>query len=355
MRNSEKPIAGKACCTANPIDCPIDSSANMIVKEPLEAAVLRTLLYFDIFDYPLTKNEIVRHLPVKLTDQHQLINALNLLEQDGLITELKGYRFISGSSPTIVAKRLQRESRAKQLWKRAQSISSMIRHVPFVRAIFISGSLAHAQADPGGDIDYFIVTEPNRLWLVRTFLVLVRRTLFLNKRTYLCLNYFVTTDHLLITERQVYAACETASLRPIYNPSLYAQFAKKNRWITDFYPNFFCVSDANFAPITKNASAVQKIVEKLVPSRLALRLDQRLMNTTTNFWRKKYPTMTKEKRDVVLRTTRHESRAHADDYSDKILSTYAASLAKYHLSLLTISQSVVSGHPPLSNNQETDG
>ena len=71
-----------------------------------------------------------------------------------------------------------------------------MRLIPYVRGVFISGQLSRYIADQKSDIDYFIVTEPERLWIVRTLFVLFRRTFLLNNRKYFCTNYYVTTEKL---------------------------------------------------------------------------------------------------------------------------------------------------------------
>ena len=246
------------------------SATSVTTEEPLAGAILRTLLYFDLFDYPLRLEEIVRYLGIRLSRRVALGDALATLERTGLIAESNGYRFLTERSATIVTARLRREEQGRRMWRRARRIASLLRHIPFVRAIFISGSLSHGLAEKGSDIDYFIVTEPGRLWLVRTLLVFIRRTLLLNRRTYLCLNYFVTTDRLAIEERQIYAACETASVRPLYNEAIHADFVRSNEWIVDFYPNFTAATKrTGYAPIEKGRSIVQRLGESLVPRRLA--------------------------------------------------------------------------------------
>lgn len=300
-------------------------------SDPIEAAILRTILYFDLFDFPLDEEEIIRYLSLPIDDVPRLRSSLAALVANGTLGQFDRF-YAAGSRPrSIVDRRHRREAEGRQMWRRARLVARLLRHVPFLRGIFISGSLAHALAEEGSDIDYFIVTEPDRLWLVRTLLVLLRRTLLLNRRTYLCVNYFVTTDNLAIAERQIYAACETASLRPLLNLELHRQFLEENSWIADYYPNHRPERNDDLQPIDRVGSRTQRILERLVPSGPATRLDRRLMRATERFWKRKYPTMSSEQRERNLRTTPNESRAHADDYTLGVLADYARSLEVWGL------------------------
>ena len=50
---------------------------------------------------------------------------------------------------------------------RAKWGASIIAAFPFVRAVGISGSLSKQYADENSDIDYFIITAANRLWIAK--------------------------------------------------------------------------------------------------------------------------------------------------------------------------------------------
>ncbi|MBI3495642.1 nucleotidyltransferase domain-containing protein [Candidatus Berkelbacteria bacterium] len=83
--------------------------------------------------------------------------------------------------------------------KKAQIFAKLISRVPFVRKISLTGSLAEGRAHAGSDIDFFVQTARNRLYLTR-FLVtaLVHIT---GERRYgnhvagaICLNWFAAFD-----------------------------------------------------------------------------------------------------------------------------------------------------------------
>ncbi len=49
--------------------------------------------------------------------------------------------------------------------KDAKKYARVIANFPFIQAVFISGSLSKHVMKPNSDIDFFIITKPDRLWL----------------------------------------------------------------------------------------------------------------------------------------------------------------------------------------------
>ncbi len=92
------------------------------------------------------------------------------------------------------------------------------------------------------DIDIFIVTEPDRIWLVRTLLTVwvalfSRRKTRDSHRDSFCLSFFVTTSGLdfstFALENDVYLAYWMTTLKPIWDPyGTYGFFLDANHWHT---------------------------------------------------------------------------------------------------------------------------
>ena len=68
---------------------------------------------------------------------------------------------------------------AKNIYQKALTVSRLISKFPYVEGVGISGSLSKGYYDDDGDIDFFIITSPKRLWIARTFLILYKK-LFLS-------------------------------------------------------------------------------------------------------------------------------------------------------------------------------
>lgn len=299
-------------------------TTEILLQEP----VLRTLAYYDLFDYPLTTSEVYTFLPVGNIQEEALSAALHAMAMEGVIREANGYWFLPHRSKLSVERRIEMEIHGQKMWKMARRISMVMRHVPFVRGIFISGQLCRYIADRNSDIDYFVVTEPSRLWIVRCILVLFRRVVLLNNRKYFCVNYYVTSDNLKIQERNPYVACEVASVKPMFNRELFEEFMQENTWISDYFPNF-SMSRIKILDGVEKASRIQKKIELCLPNKIALWLDIRLMKLTRAFWQRKFPTHSQRAHEISLRTRRNESRAHPNDVSAIILQKYYEGLRRY--------------------------
>ena len=85
--------------------------------------------------------------------------------------------------------------KAKVLVK-AKAKARFISKFPFVAAVGVSGSLSKGYYDSDSDIDFFIITQHNRLWICRTLLMVYKKIFLLNSRKYFCPNYFISSEQL---------------------------------------------------------------------------------------------------------------------------------------------------------------
>ena len=145
-------------------------------NENLKNNILRTLLYYDIFSYPLTTDEVFTFLPqntVTPTEIKQTIEQLSS-EPETPFDIKNGYVYIKPKQQNITL-RLEREEISKTSWKKARFMTHIIKRCPFVRAVMVSGSLSKNNSDKTSDLDFFIITKPNRLWISRTLLMLFKK------------------------------------------------------------------------------------------------------------------------------------------------------------------------------------
>ena len=141
---------------------------------PAEKAVLRCVLYFDVFEYPLTRAEIFENLSHVCTRQDS-DSAVDELTAKEILKEFAGFVFLSTTSAGIIEKRVHNNLTAAKAMKKALRYSRLISRFPFVEGLCISGSLSKGVLDEDGDVDYFIITRPSRLWLCRSLLVIYKK------------------------------------------------------------------------------------------------------------------------------------------------------------------------------------
>lgn len=203
-----------------------------------EAAILRTILYADVFDFPLTLAEIHRYLIndicVPLDSIKALIEKSPTFEQ--LLYQADGYICLEGRQ-AIIEKRQAREAISQTLWERAMRYGRWLSHIPFVRMVTLTGALAMRNpSSEKDDFDYLLITTPRRVWLARAFaVILVRIVRLLGDE--LCPNYVLASDQLEQNRQDLYMAHEVTQMQPIYGETLYQAMYDKNTWTQYYLPN----------------------------------------------------------------------------------------------------------------------
>ena len=129
-------------------------------------AILKTLLYSDLFDFPLTEEEIYKFLIFKKIDKDQLSK---LLENKNLsIDRLNNFFFLKGRGK-IVKERLMKEKFSLEKLEKAKKIIKFLGLIPTIKLIGISGTLAVMNCKKDDDIDIFVIAENKLVWTTRFF------------------------------------------------------------------------------------------------------------------------------------------------------------------------------------------
>ena len=296
-------------------------ASNAIPEDPLARAIVSTLLYYDIWDHPLTVQELFAFLPVNSLTLDEFRIRLGEVVSRGWVLQNGGYYHVGGKTADVVRQRIHRARHARRMWFFARLSMHIIKRFPFVRGVMVSGDLSKNSTGRSSDVDFFVVTAPGRLWIARTLLILFKKTFLLNRRKFFCLNYFATTDHLGLDEQNIFLATEVATLKPLYNRGIFLSCLQANPWIKEYFPNF----DMTCLPMTKaneRPSFLQRILELPFALLPADALDHSLQKMMERLWAKRYPEHDEETRKRIFRCSRHESRAYVGDFQEKILARY---------------------------------
>lgn len=212
-----------------------DGSLTECTARPIAQAILQNLLYADLFNYPLTADEIHRYLPGIPVSP----DTLHTILADGFarqaLVQADGFYALPGRSE-IIPLRQRREALAERLWARARRYARLIAHLPFVRLVAVTGTLAVGNVEAEDDIDFFIITVPGRLWLCRALVIgVVRLARLLGDE--LCPNYFLSERMLELTDRNLFTARELAQMVPLYGSAAYHRLRAANAWTSHFLPN----------------------------------------------------------------------------------------------------------------------
>ncbi len=198
----------------------------------IEQAVLETLAYSDIFDYPLTAEELQRYLGLPIT-----LSELNVAldhHHDGIDTQ-DGYYFLAGRKSVVIL-RQRRTALSNSLFTRALRYGRLLGRLPFIRMVALTGSLALLNCDETADLDYMLVATPGRVWTARGFALLVGRLTAASGYT-LCPNLIVSEQVLEWRQRDLYSAREICQMVPITGADVYARLRRVNAWTATFLPN----------------------------------------------------------------------------------------------------------------------
>lgn len=289
-----------------------------------EKYILRALLYFDIFKHPLLPDEIYRFSPGSVTRNiHEILFHLN---KRGLIHHIHPFYSLR-KERSIIEQRLKSNARARKKLRLARVIAACIAQLPFVRSIAISGSLSKGVAGSRSDIDYFIITHPGRVWVVRAMLAVFKRVFLLNSHRYLCANYYVDTRHLEIEDKNIYTAMEVATLIPMYGHASFKRFIDANDWVHRWLPNAL---KTGVKPQRDRISVFKRLFEHLLRNRSVDWLDSAILHLAINRLRKKYqaqyPVAVYE---VAFRSRPGVSKNHPMNYQGRVLNALEEKISQF--------------------------
>jgi hypothetical protein len=204
--------------------------------EVVDRAVLSTVAYSDVFEYPLQASEVHRYLHGINATLEMTAAALARCSGPGRqLSRVHDYYTLRGRERLVDARRA-RALRAQRLWPTAVRFGRAIGCLPFVRMVAVTGSLAWDNPDDSADIDYLIVTEPDRLWTCRWLVGAVVRAARL-EGVQLCPNYVVSRRALRLAEQNLYGAYELARMTPVVGLTMYRRLRRANPWAAAYLPN----------------------------------------------------------------------------------------------------------------------
>jgi len=297
--------------------------------------ILRTLLYYDIFSHPLKPEEIFIFLPQNSVPKDEIFSLIRDFSSDSSckFAECSGYVYVKPNEHYIELRR-KKEKCSRRMWRMARFMTHIIKRFPFVRAVFISGSLSKNSSEEISDIDFMVVTKSGRLWVARTLLMLFKKIFLLNSYKYFCLNYFITEDNLEIPFKNIFAATEVAYIKATFNTTLMSSFVMANKWIKDYFPNYKFLDpylhSAGFK-VNNRKSIMQKLLEITFAGSAGNKLDNYFKKKTEKFWGKKYSKLPEADRKLLFRTERNVSTAHPGDMQRTILAKYCERLKHFNL------------------------
>ena len=222
-------------------------------------ALVDALIYADVFGCALTLDELRRYAraPIERDALRRRLREDHVLSE--VVHEHEGLYYLS-DRPALPGQRPERTRRAARLQRRARRVARVMRHVPFVRGLALTGSLAAGDARDGADVDLLVIVAPGRLATAFAMLAPVSRAL---GRRLFCPNYYLCADHLAMPAGSLYVARELVQCRPLAGDAVRLRAA--NPWVAAVFPNSGAGDDGS--AVAGRGGLLQRALERPVRGR----------------------------------------------------------------------------------------
>jgi len=213
----------------------------------MEKAILQTLIYADIFDYPLKAWEIHKWLLKKKCNLTDVEHALSRLLHKKKISQKKGF-YVLRNRTKLIDFRINKKNASEEYLRSAKLISRLFKLIPWIKLVGISGDLSMENATHESDIDLFVITQKRRLWLSRLSVLFILSILEKRRRKNdsakraagkFCLNLLVEENQLEQSRKDLYTAHEVLQMKPLWERNkAYTAFLQQNEWAFEYLPNW---------------------------------------------------------------------------------------------------------------------
>jgi len=194
--------------------------------------------------FPFTLNEVADYfLPTTNMTGEQLRSILLDPNFADIPFQIKDGYLLTDANEAAFREEKEKMSLAK-LDSASEFARVLRRMVPFIRTIAVTGSVAYGSADKWDDIDLFIITKRNRLWLTAFItLAFVRLTKLLGLRaphlSLFCLSYVHDEDGFASESNRNRTnplfARELLKAKPVAGADYYGRLLERNGWVEDIY------------------------------------------------------------------------------------------------------------------------
>jgi hypothetical protein len=287
----------------------------------IRSSILKVVAYFDLFNYPVSIEDIHFFLDSE-ADESEVKKELEMLLNEQCLFRT-GQFFSLRNDPALAEKRNRGRQHAEELLPIAEKGARFLFQFPFVSGVCISGSLSKRCADENADIDYFIITRANRLWIARTLMHFFKKLTYLRGRQHrYCMNYFIDEEALEIKEKNIFTATELITLMPASGNGGLTRFFRANDWTVRYYPQYLYRSRQ--AQVSPKPSLLKRCCERLLDNRLGDRLDDFLRRVTSGRWKKKEERgeLNIKGNRMTLQCSKHYSRPNPEVFQQKVLTRY---------------------------------
>ena len=283
---------------------------------PREWSLLATVVYADLFESPLPLSKTLRASIGASFDEAEVHRLATGPALSPLLTlHPAGFLVLAGREPLIDAMP-EREALTRALLDRHRATLSRLAALPFVRALVISGGVAHKNAGARPDVDLFVLAARGRAYTAYSLLVLA--TKLTGTRRAICPNYLVDQSELAIAyHRDLFTAHQLVSALPFSGQRAYEALCSANAaWVREFFPGFEALGEPALEP-----GPLQAVAERVLAPAAPL-----IESALRGFWRYRLRrrAASATHADVVLADG--ILKMHLSDYRRLVLGRFASRL-----------------------------
>lgn len=237
-----------------------------------ETNTIKTLIFFDIFNYPLTLLEIFKYIE----NEDNILEIKQALEDSDKVSCKNGFYFLTNREK-IIDLRFERYNIAEKKYTKRLKYIKLLAMLPYVKMIMTVNSIAYLNCPDNNDIDMAIVTSKNKIWTARFFVALILKTLNLRptetkKKDRLCPSFFfseedMNLEKLKLNNEDVFTKYWVSQFYPVFQEeNIYSKFKKDNVWLKEQMPNNLDITPPQKRSVKLNSffRLKKKVAEKLV-------------------------------------------------------------------------------------------
>lgn len=286
-------------------------------RDVCELAIKKTLAYRSIFKYPLSLYQLKTFLISDREHKNKTFSeAVEHLLNRGFIKEKNKKYFLPGIK-TVEWE--EKKKLADKMIRKNEGVLKIIGRVPWVKMLAITGSLAAYNPDSASDIDVFIISSKNRVWITRLFVTLILKAMKKfpgtdGEKGKICTNLFMDSKEFAWQKdkRNIFIAHDIVLMQPIIDKeNTYLKFLNANNWVREYFSHF---PIEQVGVKTKRSFLTSPVVDLL---------EDKLMFLQINHMKSKLTT------EIVTKYLIHFNK---NDNAPKILESYDKVLANRHIS-----------------------
>ena len=289
-----------------------------------ERTIVATLLYYDLFGFPLRASELVRF--AHETGAGSRFTQQGLAPESAWWSSSEGFWFLRGREALVARRRQMAQCSGFKLDK-ARRWALWLQWIPGIRFVGVTGSLSMESACPDDDIDLLVITASGQLWSTRALVLACLSALGVKRpddgRTEhpdkACVNVLLTEDDLALTDHNLFIAHEICQMLPLVGQDTYGRFLDANLWVSEFLPQWQ-PAESRWED-RRPLHVIRRAAEVALPGRARCGLEQWMGQRQLASIRRKHARG--HNHNVRLTTT--QLRFHPDDVSQQVMRSFEAS------------------------------